>query len=143
MSYYFSEEENKNINNKNDNISEKSFFEKIKIYLNSINDKIIIYRAEPWGVVAILAIIYFIRIFRKRILCFNLLYWYSFLKFFYRVYFSFRWPWRRIRRRKFIFTSKKKWGIQTFSKKSKRIFFLEYDVLDIFILYFFYFFWSF
>ena len=45
MSSYFSEEENKNINNKNDNISEKSFFEKIQIYLNSINDKIIKYRA--------------------------------------------------------------------------------------------------
>ena len=66
MSSYFSEEENKNINNNNDNISEKSFFEKIKIYLNSINDKIIIYRAERWGVVAILAVIYFIRIFRKK-----------------------------------------------------------------------------
>ena len=66
MSSYFSEEENKNINNKNDNISEKSFFEKIKIYLNSINDKIIIYRTERWGVVAILAVIYFIRIFRKK-----------------------------------------------------------------------------
>ena len=66
MSSYFSEEEIKNINNNNDNISEKSFFEKIKIYLNSINDKIIIYRAERWGVVAILAVIYFIRIFRKK-----------------------------------------------------------------------------
>ena len=66
MSSYFSEEENKNINNNNENISEKSFFEKIKIYLNSLNDKIIIYRAERWGVVAILAVIYFIRIFRKK-----------------------------------------------------------------------------
>ena len=65
MCSYFSEEENKNIDN-NNNISEKSFCEKIKIYLNSINDKIIIYRAQRWGAVAILATIYFIRVFRLK-----------------------------------------------------------------------------
>ena len=64
MSSYFSEEENKNIDN--NNISEKSFCEKIKIYFNSLNDKIIIYRGQRWGVVAILAVIYFIRVFRTK-----------------------------------------------------------------------------
>ena len=34
--------------------------------MNSINDKIIIYRAERWGVVAILVLIYFIRVFRLK-----------------------------------------------------------------------------
>ena len=65
MSSYFSEEENKNIDN-NNNISEKSTFEKIKLYINSINDKIIIYRLWRWLAVAFLAIIYFIRVFYKK-----------------------------------------------------------------------------
>ena len=65
MSSYFSEEESKNIDN-NNNISEKSTFEKIKLYINSINDKIIIYRLWRWLAVAFLAIIYFIRVFYKK-----------------------------------------------------------------------------
>ena len=65
MSSYFSEEESKNIND-NNNISEKSTLEKIGIYINSINDKIIIYRKSRWISVAILSIIYFIRVFHKK-----------------------------------------------------------------------------
>ena len=65
MSSYFSENENKNIDN-NNNISEKSFLEKVRIYFNSMNDKIIIYRAQRWGVVAVLAVIYFFRVFYKK-----------------------------------------------------------------------------
>ena len=64
MSSYFSENENKNIDN--NNISEKSFLEKVRIYFNSVNDKIIIYRAQRWGVVAVLAVIYFFRVFYKK-----------------------------------------------------------------------------
>ena len=56
---------NKNIDN-NNNISEKSFLEKVRIYFNSMNDKIIIYRAQRWGVVAVLAVIYFFRVFYKK-----------------------------------------------------------------------------
>ena len=66
MSSYFSEEERKNINNNNNNISDKSTFEKIQIYFSLINDKIIIYRKSRWISLAILAIIYFIRVFRKK-----------------------------------------------------------------------------
>ena len=65
MSSYFNEEESKNINY-NNNISEKSTLEKIGIYINSINDKIIIYRKSRWISVAILSIIYFIRVFHKK-----------------------------------------------------------------------------
>ena len=65
MSSYFSENENKNIDN-NNNISEKSFLEKVRIYFNSMNDKIIIYRAQRWGAVAVLAVIYFFRVFYKK-----------------------------------------------------------------------------
>ena len=65
MSSYFSEEERKNIND-NNNISDKSTFEKIGIYFNIINDKIIIYRKSRWFAVAILSIIYFIRVFYKK-----------------------------------------------------------------------------
>ena len=65
MSSYFSENENKNIDN-NNNISEKYFLEKVRIYFNSMNDKIIIYRAQRWGVVAVLAVIYFFRVFYKK-----------------------------------------------------------------------------
>ena len=65
MSSYFSEEESKNIND-NNNISEKSTLEKIGLYFNTINDKIIIYRKSRWLAVAILSIIYFIRVFYKK-----------------------------------------------------------------------------
>ena len=66
MSSYFSEDENRNNDNNNLNISDKSFFEKVKIYFNSINDKIIIYRFQRWVAVMILAIIYFLRVFTKK-----------------------------------------------------------------------------
>ena len=65
MSSYFSEEERKNIND-NNNISDKSTLEKIGLYFNTINDKIIIYRKSRWLAVAILSIIYFIRVFYKK-----------------------------------------------------------------------------
>ena len=65
MSSYFSEEESKNIND-NNNISEKSTLEKIGLYFNTINDKIIIYRKSRWLAIAILSIIYFIRVFYKK-----------------------------------------------------------------------------
>ena len=66
MSSYFSEDENRNNDNNNLNISDKSFFEKVKIYFNSINDKIIIYRFQRWVAVMVLAIIYFLRVFTKK-----------------------------------------------------------------------------
>ena len=66
MSSYFNEEEKNSNNSNNVSLSNKSFFEKIKFYYNSINDKIIFYKAERWGVVAVLAIFYFIRMFRKK-----------------------------------------------------------------------------
>ena len=61
MSSYFKEEEQKNNINK-DSISEGGITKKIKIYCNSIRDKIIVYRAIRWSIVGILFIIYFIRI---------------------------------------------------------------------------------
>ena len=61
MSSYFKEEEQKN-NINNDSISEGGIKKKIKIYCNSIRDKIIVYRAIRWSIVGILFIIYFIRI---------------------------------------------------------------------------------
>ena len=67
MSSYFNEEEKKNSNNiNNESIANKSFLEKLQFYYNSINDKIIIYRAQRWCAVAVLAIIYFIRMFRTK-----------------------------------------------------------------------------
>ena len=67
MSSYFSEEEKKNSTNlNNESIANKSFFEKFEFYYNHIKDKIIIYKAERWGAVAVLAIIYFIRMFRTK-----------------------------------------------------------------------------
>ena len=67
MSSYFSEEEKKTITNlNNESIANKSFFEKIEFYYNHIKDKIIIYKAERWGAVAVLALIYFIRMFRTK-----------------------------------------------------------------------------
>ena len=67
MSSYFNEEEQKNSSEINNNsLENKSFFQKIDIYYNSIRDKIIIYRAERWGFVAFLAVLYFIRVFRTK-----------------------------------------------------------------------------
>ena len=67
MNSYFNEEEKKNSNNiNNESIANKSFLEKLQFYYNSINDKIIIYRAQRWCAVAVLAIINFIRMFRTK-----------------------------------------------------------------------------
>ena len=67
MSSYFNEEEQKNSSDiKNNTLDNKTFFQKMDIYYNSIKDKIIIYKAERWGVVALLAVLYFIRMFRTK-----------------------------------------------------------------------------
>ena len=67
MSSYFNEEEKQNSETiNNELIANKSFFQKIGFYYNSIKDKIIVYKAERWGVIAILTIIYFIRMFRTK-----------------------------------------------------------------------------
>ena len=63
MSSYFNEGEQKNANDiNNDSISDASFLNKIKLYFNSIRDKIIIYRVLRWSFIAVLFTIYFIRI---------------------------------------------------------------------------------
>ena len=67
MSSYFNEDEKKNsadINNVS--LDQKSFLQKLELYYNSIKDKIIIYKAERWGIVALLAVLYFIRMFRTK-----------------------------------------------------------------------------
>ena len=67
MSSYFNEDEKKNsadINNVS--LEQKSFLQKLELYYNSIKDKIIIYKAERWGIVALLAVLYFIRMFRTK-----------------------------------------------------------------------------
>ena len=67
MSSYFNEEEKQSSNTtNNDTIAEKTFIQKISLYYNSIKDKIIIYKAERWGVVGFLAVLYFIRMFRTK-----------------------------------------------------------------------------
>jgi len=67
MSSYFNEEEKKSSSDINNiSLDQKSFCQKIDIYYNSIKDKIIIYKAQRWGVVAFLAVFYFIRMFRTK-----------------------------------------------------------------------------
>ena len=67
MSSYFNEEEKINSNKvDNEPIAEKTLLQKISLYYNSIKDKIIIYKAERWGVVGFLAVLYFIRMFRTK-----------------------------------------------------------------------------
>ena len=67
MSSYFSEEEKSKSNNlNNESIANKSSFEKLEFYYSQIKDKIIIYQAERWGVVGVLALIYSIRMFRTK-----------------------------------------------------------------------------
>ena len=67
MSSYFNEEEKKSASDLNNiSLDQKSFFQKMDIYYNSIKDKIIIYKAQRWGVVAFLAVFYFIRMFRTK-----------------------------------------------------------------------------
>ena len=63
MSSYFNEGEQKSSNDINSNtFSNTGFKNKIKIIINSIRDKIIIYRAIRWIIVAILFSIYIIRV---------------------------------------------------------------------------------
>ena len=63
MSKYFSGEEQSQSSHINEkSLAEKTLFEKINLYYNIIKDKIIIYQLERWLVVAILALIYVIRI---------------------------------------------------------------------------------
>ena len=63
MSSYFNEGEQKNTNDiNNDSILNASFSNKVKLYFNSIRDKIIIHRALRWSFIAILFTIYIIRI---------------------------------------------------------------------------------
>ena len=67
MSSYFNEEEKKSSSDTNNiSLGQKSFFQKIDIYYNSIKDKIIIYKAQRWGFIAFLAVFYFIRVFRTK-----------------------------------------------------------------------------
>ena len=67
MSSYFNEEEKINSNKvDNEPIAEKTLLQKISLYYNSIKDKIIIYKAERWGVVGFLAVLYFISMFRTK-----------------------------------------------------------------------------
>ena len=64
MSSYFNEGEQKNSNDiNNESISNSGCTNRIRIYINSIRDKIIIYRAIRWIIIAILFIIYIIRVF--------------------------------------------------------------------------------
>ena len=67
MSNYFSEEEKSQNNPSIEKpLSEKNIFEKISIYYNIINDKIIIYPLERWLVTSILLLIYVIRVVLTR-----------------------------------------------------------------------------
>ena len=67
MSSYFNEGEQKNSNDlNNDSIANASCITKIRIYYNSIRNKIIVYKALRWSVIGILFIIYFIRIIYKQ-----------------------------------------------------------------------------
>ena len=67
MSSYFDENEKKSQAELNQaSLAEKSIFEKIDLYYNFIKDKIIVYKAERWGTIAVLAVIYFIRVFRTK-----------------------------------------------------------------------------
>ena len=67
MSNYFSEEEKSQEKSSIEKpLSEKNIFEKISIYYNIINDKIIIYPLERWLVTSILLLIYVIRVVLTR-----------------------------------------------------------------------------
>ena len=67
MSNYFSEEEKSQKNPSIEKpLSEKNIFEKISVYYNIINDKIIIYPLERWLVTSILLLIYVIRVVLTR-----------------------------------------------------------------------------
>ena len=63
MSRYFNGEEQSHSSQVNEkSLADKTIFEKISFFYNIINDKIIIYPLERWLFVAILALIYIIRI---------------------------------------------------------------------------------
>ena len=67
MSFYFGEKEKKEPSEiKNDNFDKVSFPKKIGMYINQIKDIIIIYKAERWGVIGILAVIYLIRMIHTK-----------------------------------------------------------------------------
>ena len=67
MSNYFSEEEKSQKDTSTEKpLSEKTLLEKISIYYNIINDKIIIFPLERWLVTAILLLIYIIRVVLTR-----------------------------------------------------------------------------
>ena len=63
MSSYFNDGEQPNSNENKESISNRSCNNKIRIFCNSIRDKIIVYKKIRWITVAILFIIYVIRIF--------------------------------------------------------------------------------
>jgi len=63
MSSYFNDGEQPNSNENKESISNTSCNNKIRIFCNSIRDKIIVYKKIRWITVAILFIIYVIRIF--------------------------------------------------------------------------------
>ena len=63
MSSYFNEGEQKSANDiHSDSLSNTNFKNKMKIYFNSIRDKIIVYKAARWSIIAVFFIIYLIRI---------------------------------------------------------------------------------
>ena len=67
MSNYFSEEEKSQKDTSTEKpLSEKTLLEKISIYYNIINDKIIIFPLERWLVTSILLLIYIIRVVLTR-----------------------------------------------------------------------------
>ena len=67
MSSYFKDGETGRASDLNNNSLDKlSFFQKINIYHNKIKDQLIIYRNWRWGLVSVLGIIYFIRVFTTK-----------------------------------------------------------------------------
>ena len=63
MSSYFNEGEQKTANDiHSDSLSNTNFKNKMKIYYSSIRDKIIVYKAARWSIIAVFFIIYLIRI---------------------------------------------------------------------------------
>jgi len=58
MSNYFSPDENKNLTN----ASDMSIFQKIVLYYNQANDRVLYYKQERWIAVAILVFLYFLRL---------------------------------------------------------------------------------
>ena len=61
MSTYFDPSERTNITN----ASDMSFFQKIQLYYQQINDKALFYKTERWIVVAVLVFLYCLRLIFK------------------------------------------------------------------------------